>query len=773
MGDSERNNSPSSVDHKNGRDVKSLEPSEVDPCIDEKIQRNKFLNRAEVAIRRKTGLSQEGVKYAIGLVILTLVLFVIVIALAIAWPSVPHHFEYPICRDPACLRAASQLQQSLNASTSPCEDVWTWACGNWLATNSLPGEKGIWDQKEQLNKREDIVVRDLITTLPLPLQLGTLEWKLMHFYESCMDVDTIEIDKHRPLVSMINELGGWKILKNWNMAEHDGMSLLINLHADYGVSPYFKITVDPSPNVPGSSLIRISPSGLGLPDRSYYYNRNNNDAMEKAYTQFISDVVINFGATKEDADRFGRDLFYYEKRIAEVTPESYELQDPILTYNIRTIHELTQTVPMLYIHDILSKMYPEANIDESTEVIITSPRYLEEVAGISSSTEKGMANSYFIWTLVREYLPYLNNKFAASWNSYNNEIFGVKNAPDRWEFCVGLTRKYMGLAVEVLVEKQNPIKNKTISIVHGVYEELRETISQRLKKFEKTQNLFRHLTFKIRNLRLQIGLPENVTNDDYLKNYYRKLNIIKKSFFINCKSGIRFLQRIDERRLISGHPEDYVLNYLFLKPGRVSYSPSVNKIIIPKVLLNDFYYEDNFPWPIIFGRLGVEISQAIISNILPYDNVWTSDLKLLTQFHITVNESLNAIKSPMRCIEDSIILGKKLSDKTTANLTSLNVIKTISAVRIAEETLNMISKGNLEHVHQPSFETYEDAALFYLTYSQSLCALTAKEYQFYDVIGNNRFPRKLLLEVIWSQVDGFQHAFGCPVDTSEKCDDIF
>ena len=69
--------------------------------------------------------------------------------------------------------------------------------------------------------------------------------------------------------------------------------------------------------------------------------------MEKAYVQFISDVVINFSATKEEADRFGRDLYNYEKRIAEITPDSAGFQNPIQTYNLRTIRELSETVPQV------------------------------------------------------------------------------------------------------------------------------------------------------------------------------------------------------------------------------------------------------------------------------------------------------------------------------------------------------------------------------------------------------------------------------------------
>lgn len=43
------------------------------------------------------------------------------------------------------------------------------------------------------------------------------------------------------------------------------------LHVKYGVSPFIEVSVRPNPQIPGRSSISISPSGLGLPAKSYYY----------------------------------------------------------------------------------------------------------------------------------------------------------------------------------------------------------------------------------------------------------------------------------------------------------------------------------------------------------------------------------------------------------------------------------------------------------------------------------------------------------------------
>ncbi|KAF2894142.1 hypothetical protein ILUMI_12029, partial [Ignelater luminosus] len=140
-------------ENKNGTEVpKIMEPSENDPCIEFKNQSSKtrFLQNTERRLREKSGLSRTGLYVCGALLLLLIVLFITVIVLAATWPTKPHHQQYPICNEPACLRAAAQVQEAMNSSVSPCKDVWAWACGGWLSKHSLPPDRSIWSMWKQL-----------------------------------------------------------------------------------------------------------------------------------------------------------------------------------------------------------------------------------------------------------------------------------------------------------------------------------------------------------------------------------------------------------------------------------------------------------------------------------------------------------------------------------------------------------------------------------------------------------------------------------------------
>lgn len=65
--------------------------------------------------------------------------------------------------------------------------------------------------------------------------------------------------------------GGWYILRDWNIEDFDARFLMKELQVKYGVAPFIEVSVRPNPQIPGRSSISISPSGLGLPAKSYYY----------------------------------------------------------------------------------------------------------------------------------------------------------------------------------------------------------------------------------------------------------------------------------------------------------------------------------------------------------------------------------------------------------------------------------------------------------------------------------------------------------------------
>ena len=133
----------------------------------------------------------------------------------------------------------------------------------------------------------------------LMFQFDSIEWKVQHFYQSCKSLEYIEADREKPLMKIINNLGGektpdqpaellsltdciagWDVLRSFNLYSWDHHRVLRELHADHGVSAFFRVSVGPDWQSPGQNIIQISPSGLGMPDKTFYHRFPNDSAIQ-------------------------------------------------------------------------------------------------------------------------------------------------------------------------------------------------------------------------------------------------------------------------------------------------------------------------------------------------------------------------------------------------------------------------------------------------------------------------------------------------------------
>ena len=76
---------------------------------------------------------------------------------------------------------------------------------------------------------------------------------------------------------------GWDVLRSFNLYSWDHHRVLRELHADYGVSAFFRVDVVTDWGVAGAgqhNIIRVSPAGLGMPDKTFYQRFPNDSSIQ-------------------------------------------------------------------------------------------------------------------------------------------------------------------------------------------------------------------------------------------------------------------------------------------------------------------------------------------------------------------------------------------------------------------------------------------------------------------------------------------------------------
>lgn len=724
-----------------------------------------FVLGLEDKLRQKTGLSRLGLIVA-GVVMLLLLVFVIVIiTLASTWPRTPHSQLFPVCTRAACLQASAEMLPKMNGSAAPCEDFWNYACGGWLKDHVLPpAARSKWNQDEEIAFRNREAIRSLVTTLPHPTRDSSIEWKMTRLYESCMALDTIESDKYTPLRKIINQMGGWHVLREFSIHSWDYRQALQHLHALYGVSPFFKVSVVPDPRDPMKSIIQVSPSGLGLPDRSYYYRPSDSLALT-AYKHHLRDAVSNLGATSTAADRFSDETFHFEKRIAEITPSLMDLQDPTHV-TIVTVEKLKILAPSIPFHDILLAMFPKANIGDTTEVLMPSETYITKVSSVLSTTDRESLNNYMMWVLALHYLPYLSQEFRDTVNYFRKEMTGANEPLQRWEMCIETLQRFMGFALATMQDQamDETDRNAAINVVNEMFDSTRNQVRKRVEQAEWIQSELQALQLeKIDTLDLQVGFPPHLLTKEYMERYYSKLFVQKNDFFQNIQYGMEFLREIQQECLASPSEEHRWIDALSTSSSP-TYVASANKVIVPLHILIPPVFHPEYPLSVLYGGVGVQLASAFVSAVLPWNVLYGADGKLLPSDHVTVNQSALAAQGPIKFLIKDLVKSGHISE-SVANRTALATMKEIAAIRQAHLAM-VTALAELPHTHQPAMEKFESDAIFFLTQAQTLCSVSTGQQDDTDETISFQLKGSLLLKTVLRQLKSFTEAFSCPVSSA-------
>jgi endothelin-converting enzyme len=123
-----------------------------------------------------------------------------------------------------------------------------------------------------------------------------------------MELGFVESDREKPLVKIINNLGGWEVLRSFNLYSWDSHRVLKRLHAEYYVNAFFRVEVVADVRDPARNIIRISPDGLGMPHKSFYHRLPTDPAVQ-AYQTFLKDSAQLFGAARYESQFRSPDFF--------------------------------------------------------------------------------------------------------------------------------------------------------------------------------------------------------------------------------------------------------------------------------------------------------------------------------------------------------------------------------------------------------------------------------------------------------------------------------
>lgn len=496
----------------------------------------------------------------------------------------------------AALPAAAQLksgidQSNFDQSIRPQDDFYRYVNGTWLKKTEIPADKSNYGSFSAL---ADQAEKDLLEIIQessgTKAKKGTEAQLVGDLYTSFMDTVSIEKAGLKPLRQELDRIQAVKSREELN-------KLVASLYKS-GIQAPFSLYITQDEKNPEVYIPYINQSGLGLPDRDFYFKKEDKFVgYRTAYIQYLEKMLTLAGST--NPAKSAETILAIETDIAGYHWTRVQNRDREKTYNMYTLADLQKATPGFD----WSVYLKEIGIKNPANLIVSQPSYLDGFNTVWTKYPVEDWKTYFTLKTVRDFAEYLSSDFVtAQFNFYSKTLRGVEQMQPRWKRGVNLIDENLGEAAgKVYVSKH--FKPEAKKRMAELVTNLKAALKVRIEKLEwmspetKTQALD-----KLANFTTKIGYPDKWKD-------YSGLSIDKKDLVGNVMRSVRF--QFDENISRLGKPVDKTEWFMTPQTVNAYYNPVANEIVFPAAILQPPFFDLEADDAVNYGAIGAVIGHEI------------------------------------------------------------------------------------------------------------------------------------------------------------------
>jgi neprilysin len=248
-----------------------------------------------------------------------------------------------ICTTKDCESKSRSILSKLDNSTNPCDNFHQHACGNFLKSQKVPQDFYKFDEWDLLWLK---VEREINESFYLNDENDEIEaFKLSkNLYKACMDLESIKSRGIEPLQEIMDELGGWPVVKGdeWdeNLISWQKVTEIANKKGFFYNFPVIFSTMQNTAKNPSQLMLQIASAKLPLHHKTY--NDRENSTFQAYQSQQV-EIAVLFGADCDKAETEMSDVLEFEISLSNVSFFSFEIDSRIFKFNLSDILDGTSS----------------------------------------------------------------------------------------------------------------------------------------------------------------------------------------------------------------------------------------------------------------------------------------------------------------------------------------------------------------------------------------------------------------------------------------------
>lgn len=554
---------------------------------------------------------------------------------------------------------ADVLAPHIDSTINPGDDFFSFANGAWLKANPIPASEAGWGIGELVN--EDLLVK--LRTISegaasnKTTAAGSDERKVGDFWDTAMNESLAEKLGIAPVQPDLARIDAIKDTAGV-------LDMAFDLQRQ-GPSPFFGLGIQQDEKASDVMAVHIGQGGLGLPDRDYYFNKE--DGVRKAreaYVVHIANVLKLLGAQSADASARANSVMAFETALAKVSRPLDQLRDPQKNYNKMAPADLTRKYTPSIAWPARFGNWKIA----PTYVVVGQPEFLAGLQTQLAKTPLPVLRDYLRLQLVDAYAPYLSKAFDDEhFEFYGKVLSGKKEQRPRWKRTIAAENAALGMVLGRVYVKQYfsaAAKQRYSDLVEAI----RTAYGERLDRLDWMSAATKSKAHeKLAKVTKKVGYPDKWKD-------YSALIVGRNSYAENIRNANVWL--FNDALSKFGKPVDRTEWDMFPQTYNAYYNPSNNEIVLPAAaFLIPGYQDADLDDAVIYGyaaasTIGHEMTHGFDDEGRQFDaagnlaNWWTKEdaAKFKTRAAVMVKQ-FNAYEPlPGLHINGQASLGENIAD---------------------------------------------------------------------------------------------------------------